>query len=99
MTPPIVKCVARRGEGTDELYALLEKHHAWVSDTEEGRARRRARLAEELRETLREAPIDAVVESLGDAMDEAVAAVEAKTVDPYTATADLVARFRGARVK
>ncbi len=96
-TPPIVKCVALRGEGVDELYAALEKHHAWVSDTEEGRARRRSRLAEELRETLREALIDAAVESLGDAMDEAVAAVEAKSVDPYTATEDLVARFRGAR--
>jgi len=93
-TPPIVKCVALRGEGIGELVTALEKHRAWVSDTEEGRARRHARLAEELRETLREALIDAATDKLGPAIDEAVRAVETKTRDPYSATEDLVARFR-----
>jgi LAO/AO transport system kinase len=92
--PPIVKCVALRGEGIGELMTALDKHHAWVTDTEEGRARRHARLAEELRETLREALIDAATHKLGDAIDEAVRAVETKSIDPYTATEDLVARFR-----
>jgi LAO/AO transport system kinase len=93
-TPPIVKCVALRGEGIDELVTALGKHHAWVLDTEEGRARRHARLAEELRETLREALIDAATHKLGPAVDEAVRAVETKTRDPYTATEELVAKFR-----
>ena len=93
-TPPIVKCVALRGEGIGELVTALEKHHAWVSDTPEGRARRHARLAEELRETLREALIDAATDKLGPAIDEAVHAVETKTRDPYTATEELVAKFR-----
>jgi LAO/AO transport system kinase len=93
-TPPIVKCVALRGEGIAELVTQLEKHHAWVADTEEGRARRHARLAEELRETLREALIDAASDKLGPAIDEAVRAVETKTRDPYSATEDLVAKFR-----
>jgi LAO/AO transport system kinase len=92
--PPIVKCVALRGEGIDELMTALGKHHAWVEGTEDGRARRHARLAEELRETLREALIDAATHKLGDAIDEAVHAVETKSVDPYTATEELVARFR-----
>jgi LAO/AO transport system kinase len=92
-TPPIVKCVALRGEGTSELVEALERHHAWVRDTAAGRARRHARLAEELRETLREALIDAAEGALGDALDEAVAAVESKSLDPYTATEQLVARF------
>ena len=96
-TPPIVKCVALRGEGIAELVGQLEKHHAWVENTEEGRARRHARLAEELRETLREALIDAATHDLGPAIDEAVRAVETKTRDPYTATEDLVARFRAAK--
>ena len=93
-TPPIVKCVALRGEGIAELVTELEKHHAWVTTTEEGRARRHARLAEELRETLREALIDAATENLGPAIEEAVRAVETKSRDPYSATEDLVARFR-----
>jgi LAO/AO transport system kinase len=93
-TPPIVKCVALRGEGIAELVTELDKHHAWVTTTEEGRARRHARLAEELRETLREALIDAATHKLGPAIDDAVRAVEEKTRDPYTATEELVTKFR-----
>jgi LAO/AO transport system kinase len=91
--PPIVKCVALRGEGVDELSTALEKHHAWITGTDAGRARRHERLAEELRETLREALIDAAMDKLGGAIDDAVRAVESKTIDPYTATEELVARF------
>ena len=93
-TPPILKCVAVRGEGTTELLEALDRHHEWVSHTEAGRARRHVRLAEELRETLREALIDAATNDLGSAIDEAVQAVESKSVDPYTATERLVDRFR-----
>ena len=94
-TPPIVKCVALRGEGTTELMLALEQHHTWATTTDAGRARRHARLAEELRESLREALIDAATESLGPALDEAIAAVESKTIDPYSATERLVKEFTG----
>jgi LAO/AO transport system kinase len=93
-TPPIVKCVAVRGEGTTELLEALERHHAWVAHTDAGKARRHVRLAEELRETLREALIDAATNDLGPAIDDAVKAVESKSLDPYTATERLVQRFR-----
>ena len=59
-----------------------------------GQARRRERLAEEVREALREALIEAAVHDLGAHIDEAVRAVDARKVDPYTATEGLVAAFR-----
>jgi LAO/AO transport system kinase len=93
-TPPILKCVASRGEGVAELVAALERHRTWVEGTEAGRARRRARLAEQLRESLRESLIDAAVHDLGPSIDAAVQAIEARSVDPYTATENLVAAFR-----
>lgn len=93
-TPPIHKCVATRGEGVADVLAALERHHTWVCSTEAGRARRRARLAEEVRETLRETLIDAATTSLAKEIDDAAAAVEAKSLDPYTATEQLLARFR-----
>ena len=93
-TPPIVKCIAARGDGVPELVAALDRHRAWVEGTETGRARRRARLAEQLRESLRESLIDAAVSDLGPRIDEAVLAVDTRKVDPYTATEDLVAAFR-----
>jgi LAO/AO transport system kinase len=93
-TPPIVKCVAARGDGVAELVAALARHRAWVEGTERGQARRRARLAEQLRESLRESLIDAAVHDLGPLIDAAVQAVDSRQVDPYTATEDLVAAFR-----
>ncbi len=93
-TPPIVKCVSTRGEGVVDLVAALDRHRAWAEGTEAGRARRRTRLAEEVREALREALIEAAVHDLGEAIEGAVAEVEGRVVDPYTATEKLVAEFR-----
>ena len=96
-TPPIVKCVSTRGEGVGDLVTALERHRAWVQGSEAGQERRRARLAEELREGLREALIDAAVGDLGNHIETAAVEVEARVVDPYTATERLVGEFRGAK--
>ena len=93
-TPPILKCVATRGDGVGDVVAALDRHRAWVQGTEAGRARSRARLAEQMREALREALIGVAVADLSAKIDEAVARVDARIVDPYTATEDLVAAFR-----
>ena len=93
-TPPIVKCVATRGEGMAELMVALDGHRAWIEGTAAGRERRGVRMGEEVREALREALIDAAVFDLGDRIDEAVRAVDSRAVDPYTATERLVAAFR-----
>ncbi len=93
-TPPIVKCVATRGEGVGDVVDALDRHRAWLEKTQTGRARRRERLGEELRDTLREALIDAAVHDLAARIDEVVAQVEARAVDPYTAIERLVQAFR-----
>jgi LAO/AO transport system kinase len=95
--PPIVKCVATRGEGVDDVVKALDDHHAWLDGTEAGRGRRRERLAEQLRESLREALIEAAVLDLGPRLDAAANSVEAREVDPYTATERMVAEFRALR--
>ncbi|HEY2516382.1 MAG TPA: methylmalonyl Co-A mutase-associated GTPase MeaB [Polyangiaceae bacterium] len=93
-TPPIHKCVALRAQGVAELVASLTAHKAWLDGSEAGRARRRERLAEEVRDALREALLDAALHTLGGRMDDAVRAVEQRTVDPYTATEQLIEAFR-----
>jgi LAO/AO transport system kinase len=94
-TPPIVRCVATRGDGIDELVAAVKLHRAWLDGTASGRERRRARLAEEVRDSLREALIEAAIHDLGDSLDQAVGDVEERRMDPYTATERLIERFRG----
>src|SRR4051794_300335 len=93
-TPPIQKCVATRGEGIAELVEALDRHKAWLDGTEAGRARRHLRLAEELRESLRETLIEAATHALGGEIERAVSDVESKTIDPYTATEQLLTAFR-----
>ncbi len=96
-TPPILKCVATRGEGVEALTAALAQHRAWSEGTEAGRARRRARLADEVREALREALIATATHNLGADIEAAVREVDARAVDPYTATERLVGAFRAKR--
>lgn len=94
-TPPILKCVATRGEGIADLVAALDRHKTWLDGTRTGRARRRVRLAEEVREALRETLIEAATSALATDIDRAVSEVEAKRLDPYTATEQLLVAFRG----
>ena len=93
-TPPIVKCVSTKGEGMHALVEALGRHKEWLDGTAAGRARRRLRLAEELRESLRETLIEAATSALGSEIDRAVGDVETKTIDPYTATEQLLAAFK-----
>jgi LAO/AO transport system kinase len=93
--PPIHKCVAVRGDGVDEVVAALDRHHAWVRETEAGGTQRRRRLAEEMREVLGEALVEAATKSLALSIERAVNDVAERTIDPYTATERLIASFRG----
>lgn len=92
--PPIVKAIAVKNEGVDELVIQLDRHAAWLSSSAEGRARKTGRLAEEVRESLREALLDAALAEFGEGLEQVVLDVAAKKVDPYVAIDDLVAKFR-----
>ncbi len=93
--PLITRTVATRNQGIDELLGMLEKHRAWLADTELGAARRAARLGEMMRAHLREALIEEALRTLGEPLDAAVAAVGRREIDPYSAAEKLVAEFRG----
>ncbi len=93
-TPPIVKCVATRDQGVPELVERLQAHRAWLDGTVAGRARRAARMREQVLSTLRDALAEEAVAELGGAIDEAARRIEAREINPYTASDELVARFR-----
>jgi LAO/AO transport system kinase len=90
--PPIVKTVAARGEGIDELVAALEKHRAWMDEHGRLALRRRGRAAQEI-QTLAVTTLRRRVdrEQL-DALAERVACGE---LDPYTAADELVRSVTG----
>lgn len=91
--PPIVRTVATRNQGLDELLVKLDEHRAW-QQSEPGQARQAQRQREQLQGFLREALVEAAVASLGERLDEAASRVLRRELDPYTASEQLVAAFR-----
>lgn len=90
--PPIVKTVAARGEGVDEVVEALEKHRAWMEEHGVLVERRRARAAREV-ETI---AVTALRERIGDLHgDRRLGALAERIVsgdlDPYRAADELVA--------
>ncbi|TQF03413.1 methylmalonyl Co-A mutase-associated GTPase MeaB [Kitasatospora acidiphila] len=90
--PPIVKTVAARGEGVDEVVEALEKHRAWLEEGGELAARRRRRAAQEI-EAIALAQLRARIGDLhGDRhLDSLADQVAGGRLDPYGAADRLVA--------
>ncbi len=93
-TPPVIRCVATQATGVEQLVEALTAHHAWLLGTEAGRERRLRRLSEAMRNQLRNTLIEQADLEMGDAIDEAVARVATRQIDPYTAAEELAARFK-----
>ncbi|WP_413759003.1 methylmalonyl Co-A mutase-associated GTPase MeaB [Streptomyces sp. MMBL 11-3] len=89
--PPVVRTVAARGEGIDEVVEALEKHRAWMEGRGVLAARRRARAAREV-ETL---AVMALRERIGDLggdrrLDALADRIVSGDLDPYGAADFLV---------
>ena len=92
--PPIVKTVAARSEGIDELVEALEKHRAWMEAGGELAARRARRAAGEI-ETI---ALTALRARIGDVHgDQHLGSLAAKVtegvLDPYAAADELIAEL------
>lgn len=93
--PPVLKCVATRGEGIEPLVSRMKEHKIWLETTQEGTERTRRRTRAEIEHTLRDALFAESARALAPQIEAAVAEVESRTIDPYTATERLIASFRG----
>jgi LAO/AO transport system kinase len=92
-TPPIVRTVASRGEGVDELVAALTRHAEWLAESGRLAARRAERVTGEI-EALALTSMRARMGGLrGDLLQHLVERVLAGLTDPYAAADELVAAF------
>ncbi|QZY30218.1 methylmalonyl Co-A mutase-associated GTPase MeaB [Nocardioides coralli] len=92
--PPIVKTVAAKGEGLDEVVAEMDKHFAWLSESGELQGRRTRRARDEIEAIA----VTALRERWGDVhgrseLDDLAAGVAAGESDPYTAADALLESF------
>ena len=89
--PQVVRAVAVKGEGIDEVVAAIEKHRAWLESAGRLQARREARAAAEV-EAIALGTLRARLGSLreGTALSDLAARVAAGRLDPYAAAEDLI---------
>jgi len=92
--PPILKTVASRGEGVDELLGAVREHHHYLERTGLLAKRRARRAADELREIVIARLERRAVELFGaDEYRELIGDVQARVIDPYTAADQLLGPF------
>lgn len=91
--PPIVKTVAHRREGLEELAEALGKHRAFLDTTEAGRALREKRRLDELRTILVQALIDEVDARFEARIAEKLEEIIEGRADPYSSAEALVRRL------
>jgi len=90
--PPIVKTVASRGEGFEELWEAINSHRSFLESDGRLAARRRKRTREELRSIVVERLYERAGQvCAGPRFDDLAARVEAREVDPYSAADSLLA--------
>jgi len=90
--PPILRTVAARGEGADEVVAEIERHGAWLERSGQLGARRTARAADEVEAIALTALRERIGDLRGgDALGRLAARVVAGELDPYAASDELVA--------
>lgn len=90
--PPVLKTVAARGQGIDEVMDALDKHVAWMEETGALRQRRVRRAGDEI-ESIALQQLRARMGDLrhGNGVDELAAAVVDGKTDPYAAADQVVA--------
>jgi LAO/AO transport system kinase len=89
--PQVVRTVAVRGDGIDDIVAAIDKHRGWLVEHGELRRRREARAAAEV-EAIALGTIRARMGSLrdGTALPALAARVAAGELDPYAAASSLL---------
>ena len=89
--PQVVRAVAVRSEGIDDVVAAIEKHRAWLESSGRLQAAREARAAAEV-EAIALGTLRARLGSLreGTALSDLAARVAAGRLDPYAAAEDLI---------
>lgn len=92
--PPVLKVIAAKDQGVDELVAAIDRHREHLATTPEGVRRDQLRAAVQfvalLRERLLKAGLDRLEREQGN-LDEVASRIASRTADPYALADELAA--------
>ncbi len=90
--PPIVKTIAVRGEGVEELHGWIERHADYLHSTRQLSQREAVRARSELDQILRDRLLATLLRRLPPGqLDSIIAAIARREMDPYSAADRLLA--------
>ncbi len=94
--PPVMMTVATAGTGIEELAGAIERHGRFLAGNGALQARRRAGLSARFLAILRERLLQSLVtDEIGrEDLAEYESRLESRSIDPYTAAKDAIARLR-----
>ena len=93
-TPPVLRTVAAKGEGVDDVVAALERHFGYLEQSGELGRRRRSRLRERVVDVVEGRVRSRLWSDSGTSqwLDEQLGALEAGTTNPFDVADRLLAR-------
>ncbi|MEM9189538.1 MAG: methylmalonyl Co-A mutase-associated GTPase MeaB [Myxococcota bacterium] len=94
-SPPIVRTVATKNQGIDELFEAFEAHRSWLRESPAGEQKQRDRVAHEFYAIFRDAVRQDSERTLAEAIPAAIDRIVEGTSDPYSATEALLRELRG----
>lgn len=90
--PPIIKTIAVRGEGVEELHGWIERHADYLHSTRQLSQREAARARSELDQILRDRLLATLLRRLPPGqLDSIIDAIARREMDPYSAADRLLA--------
>jgi len=87
---PVMKTSAIDGVGIDELIAAIQKHREWAHESGDARKRKSEAMRAEIQALLRDRVLRELAARTDARLDEVVAKVVDKKIDPYAAVNDLL---------
>jgi LAO/AO transport system kinase len=91
--PEVVQTIATKNEGTDDLWASIEKHRAYQEEHGRLTARRRRRVEREIKEIVAERLRARVESDAAELLAHVTEQVVARRMDPYAAASKLIEGF------
>lgn len=89
--PPVVKTIATNGVGTAQVVDAIERHVAYLHESDEIRKQERACIAREFRDILRVELFQRWLADVGeDEIEQTIDRLVARQTDPYTAARELL---------